>query len=72
MDSTSTAADNPGSDAARALGCTCPVLDNGRGRSAWGRSSLYGDPVFWISGDCPLHSNSDVRMKRVQIKEPQP
>lgn len=35
---------NPGSDAARALGCICPVMDNGR-----------GDGAFWSNGDCPLH-----------------
>lgn len=41
---------NPGSTAARALGCICPVLDNHRG--------LY--PPFpgawWISGDWAPHS----------------
>ena len=37
---------NPGSDEAIALGCTCPVLDNGHGR---------GSGPFWITVDCPLH-----------------
>lgn len=40
---------NPGSAAAIALGCTCPVLDNGHGK---GR----GDGAFWITDRCPLHS----------------
>lgn len=37
----------PGSDAALALGCRCPVLDNAHGRGVEGR--------FWMSADCPLH-----------------
>lgn len=41
----------PGSDAAVALGCTCPRMDNAHGRGAWGSD---GD-VFFMSGDCPLH-----------------
>lgn len=41
-------APKPGSDEAVALGCTCPVLDNGHGK---GRA----DGNFWISGNCPLH-----------------
>jgi hypothetical protein len=46
----------PGSEAAVKEGCTCPVLDNGRGRgSMW---SKPGEPVFWISGDCPMHAPS--------------
>jgi len=45
----------PGSDAAVKAGCTCPVLDNGRGRGMW---SKPGEPVFWISGDCPMHAPS--------------
>jgi len=39
---------NPGSDAARALGCRCPVLDNGHGQ---GR----GNGTFWIVQGCPIH-----------------
>ena len=38
---------NPGSDAAIALGCTCPVLDNAHGR--------HDDGLFWITSDCPVH-----------------
>lgn len=41
---------NPGSPAAIAAGCRCPVLDNGHGRG-----SGWGPGEFWISGDCPLH-----------------
>lgn len=41
---------NPGSKEAIALGCKCPVLDNGHGKgSAWGLG------VFWISEACGLH-----------------
>ena len=40
----------PGSDAAVALGCTCPVLDNAHGRGYMGRAGMY---VFSLG--CPLH-----------------
>lgn len=30
--------------------CTCPVLDNGRGRG-----SSWGPGKFWVNGGCPLH-----------------
>lgn len=42
----------PGSDAAVALGCTCPVLDNGRGRGAYKVNGVW---QFWIAFDCPVH-----------------
>lgn len=38
---------NPGSKEARALGCTCPVIDNHHGHGA--------DGYFWVSENCPLH-----------------
>ena len=43
---------NPGSDEAVAQGCTCPVLDNGRGRGGY---DLGTGPLFWIAFGCPLH-----------------
>ena len=43
---------NPGSDEAVAQGCTCPVLDNGRGRGAY---QIDGVWQFWIDWACPLH-----------------
>lgn len=43
----------PGSDAAVALDCTCPVLDNGYYvRGHWKK----GEPVFWIDAKCPVHA----------------
>jgi hypothetical protein len=43
----------PGSDAAIAAGCTCPVLDNAHGR---GHGELPdGRTVYVYSMDCPLH-----------------
>lgn len=45
---------NPGSDEAIELGCSCPVIDNGRGR---GRS----DGNFWISCECPLHAQKEMK-----------
>lgn len=41
---------NPGSPEAYALGCKCPILDNGHGRG-----SGWGPGKFWINGDCPMH-----------------
>lgn len=48
---------NPGSPAAVANGCKCPVLDNGRGQGAWGSSGK--DAIFWITASCPLHGSSE-------------
>jgi hypothetical protein len=42
---------SPGSDAAIAKGCTCPVLDNAHGNGYMGIAGVY---VY--SGDCPLHA----------------
>ena len=42
-----TALPNPGSDEAIALGCICPVRDNGHGR---------GPGPFWQVEGCPIHS----------------
>ena len=41
---------NPGSDEAIALGCTCPVLDNGHGHGYWGQPG-----IFVYTRGCPLH-----------------
>ena len=41
---------NPGSDEAIEQGCTCPVMDNGHGRGAYGMAGQ-----FWITDGCPLH-----------------
>jgi hypothetical protein len=42
---------NPGSDEALALGCTCPVLDNGHGQGYMGQPGIYvytaGCPKCW-------------------------
>ena len=47
---------NPGSKAAIAQGCTCPVMDNNRGS---GVPNGHGNPpVFWYSSDCRLHTES--------------
>jgi len=43
----------PGSDEAIKLGCRCAVLDNNHGRGAY---IVDGSPVYWISGDCALHT----------------
>lgn len=44
---------NPGSPEAVAVGCTCPVIDNRRGKGAY----LDADdtPLFWYSPECPVH-----------------
>jgi len=45
----------PGSDEAVEAGCTCPVLDNARGKGWQGGESDDGKPIYWISEGCPLH-----------------
>ena len=47
----------PGSLAALARGCTCPVLDNGHGRGC-GRKDEYGNPLYWIAEGCPVHDQT--------------
>jgi len=43
---------NPGSYAARALGCICPMVDNNYGRYA----PYVGDGFGWvIRDDCTMH-----------------
>lgn len=42
---------NPGSAEAIALGCECPVLDNGHGNGI----ILNGKREFWKNDKCPLH-----------------
>lgn len=45
----------PGSEAARKLGCTCPMTDNHQGLGRFGNGRLYG----WIvSGFCPRHGQT--------------
>lgn len=41
---------SPGSAAAGALGCTCPVIDNGHGRGYMGQPG-----IFVMTENCPLH-----------------
>lgn len=43
---------NPGSDEARALGCKCPVIDNGYGRGYLGQPN-----IFVYSAACPIHGD---------------
>lgn len=47
----------PGSEAAVAAGCRCPVGENGRGMGAWGGAAkdAQGMVMFWIAELCPLH-----------------
>ena len=44
---------NPGSPAAVARGCTCPVYDNAHG--AGRGKDEHGQTVYVMSLDCPLH-----------------
>ena len=53
----------PGSDAAIAIHCTCSVFENRRGAGAYVIEDMFtGErvPHFWISGDCPVHSATEV------------
>lgn len=45
---------NPGSNEAIEMGCTCPVIDNGRGRG-----SMYGENIFIYTAGCPVHCPED-------------
>lgn len=54
----------PGSDAARELGCTCPVMDNCRGKGYMG-----GAGVFVRRADCPIHGE---RVRKLRDAEPTP
>jgi len=47
---------NPGSIEAIQQGCTCPVLDNNRGRG-------LGNDNFWIDGACPIHNGEFLESK---------
>lgn len=51
---------NPGSDEAVDQGCTCPVLDNGRGNEELGK--VRG---FWINAGCPLHDERTQHKKEL-------
>lgn len=53
---TTSATPPPGSDEARAIGCTCPVLDNARGRGYLGGvRDKNGNIVFVWGMHCPVH-----------------
>jgi len=44
---------NPGSNEARDLGCTCPVMDNHYGAGRFG----IGETAGWITREgCPVHN----------------
>jgi hypothetical protein len=43
----------PGSDAALAQGCTCPVMDNAHGKGFMGQAG-----AFVTRGNCPLHGGA--------------
>lgn len=42
---------NPGSDEAKALGCTCATLDNNHGKWA-----PWPPDGWWVTEGCPVHS----------------
>ena len=42
----------PGSDEARKIGCTCPVMDNHHGARI---PTELGFPNYWVNEDCPVH-----------------
>lgn len=57
---------NPGSDEAVAAGCTCPVLDNNRGKRAPFPSLIIaGADGWWVSGDCRIHSPTRKQVQAV-------
>jgi len=44
----------PGSDEAIKKGCICPIEDNHHGDGC-GWKGDNGEPLFWVTADCPLH-----------------
>lgn len=45
----------PGSKYARALGCTCPVMDNCHGKGRGGDGKQFG---WFVSDLCGVHANA--------------
>lgn len=44
---------NPGSQEAKAMGCTCPVVDNNHGRGLFN----FGEEFGWVvNQDCAIHT----------------
>lgn len=51
---------NPGSEEARAMGCTCPIFDNN-----FGKGYLGQEGVFVYNMACPIHkSESEVECEK--------
>jgi hypothetical protein len=44
---------NPGSSAAKSLGCTCAVMDNAHGKGF--HIGGHCGKLFYINEDCPIH-----------------
>lgn len=65
----------PGSDAARDLGCRCPVLDNAHGKFA-----PYPPDGWWIVESCPVHGadgesatvDGSVDTTKIDVADPSP
>jgi hypothetical protein len=55
---------NPGSEAAVAIGCVCPRMDNHWGRGfPWPRTDGKDPeefPSFYVNASCPLHGGYTV------------
>ena len=48
--------DTPGSISSIIKGCTCAVIDNHGGKGfIVDNHDPQAKPMFWISGNCPLH-----------------
>ena len=48
----------PGSAAAVAAGCRCPLRDNAFGNGYLnGVKNERGETLYWVSNVCPLHGN---------------
>lgn len=50
---------NPGSDEALVQGCSCPVMDNARGRGI-----NTAGTQFWIHEGCPLHGAAAIEARQ--------
>lgn len=60
---------DPGTAKAIALGCSCPIIDNGYGKG-WmgGVKDENGDPVFVYTVGCKLHCH-EISRRSLYVKE---
>jgi hypothetical protein len=51
---------NPGSSEAVEQGCSCPVMDNRRGKGIPASGNGESWTAFWINAECPMHGHQSL------------